>query len=202
MNMGNTGKSLYLALVVVMILLSAVTVRPVNSQTVASETLVGFDVLASSEGSNVHSIGLLIFAKDAKYNTVNTFTGSVYFTSDLGTIIPAVSGPFSKGFWRGSVDAIGVTSADVGHSNKITIYVNDGNGHTGSTTVLITSYTELPSLTPTMPTPTGKPSPTITPIATPSPSVPEFFWLTTLPLLLAIPMVLIIFRKSVSRHRK
>ena len=36
----------------------------------------------------------------------------------------------------------------------------------------------------------------------PSPSVPEFSWLTILPLLLAIPMVLIIFRKSVSRHRK
>lgn len=36
----------------------------------------------------------------------------------------------------------------------------------------------------------------------PSPTIPEFCWLTILPLLLAIPMVLIIFRKSVSRHRK
>jgi nitrous oxidase accessory protein len=37
---------------------------------------------------------------------------------------------------------------------------------------------------------------------TPSPSVPEFSWITTLSLLLATPMVSIIFRKSVSRHRK
>ncbi len=35
---------------------------------------------------------------------------------------------------------------------------------------------------------------------TPSPSVPEFSWLTILPLLLAIPIALVIFRKTVSRN--
>ncbi len=38
------------------------------------------------------------------------------------------------------------------------------------------------------------------PTATPSPSVPEFSWLTILPMLLAIPIVLVIIRKTVSRN--
>ena len=42
--------------------------------------------------------------------------------------------------------------------------------------------------------PTATPSPTLTP----SPSVPEFSWLTILPILLAIPIVVVIIRKTVS----
>jgi hypothetical protein len=42
------------------------------------------------------------------------------------------------------------------------------------------------------PTPTA----TLTPTATPNPSVPEFSWLTILPLLICIPIVLIIIRKK------
>ena len=50
------------------------------------------------------------------------------------------------------------------------------------------------------PDPEITPPPSITP-PTPTPSVPEFSWLTTLPLLLAIPIVLILIRKMVFSHR-
>ena len=38
-------------------------------------------------------------------------------------------------------------------------------------------------------------------IISPSPTVPEFSWLTTLPLLLAIPIVLVIIRKTKQKHQ-
>jgi hypothetical protein len=58
-----------------------------------------------------------------------------------------------------------------------------------------TGFTVSPIKTPT-PSPTA--TPTASPISTanPSPTVPEFSWLTILPLLLCIPIVLIIIRKK------
>ena len=44
------------------------------------------------------------------------------------------------------------------------------------------------------------PLPSTTLSTTPTPSIPEFSWLTILPLLLAIPIVLVIVRKTVSRN--
>jgi hypothetical protein len=63
-----------------------------------------------------------------------------------------------------------------------------------SVNVLATS--ETPSPTPTI-TPTATPTPTSEPsiLPTPTPSVPEFSWLTTLLILLAISIALIIVRK-------
>ena len=58
-----------------------------------------------------------------------------------------------------------------------------------------TGFTVYPAKTPT-PSPTA--TPTASPISTanPSPTVPEFSWLTFLPILLYIPIVLIIIRKK------
>ncbi len=56
--------------------------------------------------------------------------------------------------------------------------------------------TSAPSLTASQSTPSPSPSS----IPTSTPSVPEFSWLTILPILLAIPIVLVIIRKTVSRN--
>lgn len=193
--MGSKSKIIaFLCLTTLLYLLILFPIENVHAETGSSGNVSRFVVLASSEGSNVHAIGLLIFARDVNYNSVKTFTGSVYFSSNVGTVTPVSSGSFSEGFWKGTV-SVNVTNPK-GHDNLI-ISVDDGYGHTGSTSVLVTSYSDLPN--PTTMTPTSSPipvaSPTLssspiqqpTPMPTPSPSptVPEFsLWI--LPLLLSI----------------
>jgi hypothetical protein len=48
--------------------------------------------------------------------------------------------------------------------------------------------------------PVASPSPSLPPTNSPTPSVPEFSWLTILPFLLAIPIVLVIVRKRLQRN--
>ena len=62
--------------------------------------------------------------------------------------------------------------------------------------------TSIASSTPssTVPTPSININQESTPTPSPSPSVPEFSWLTILPILLAIPIVLVIVRKRLQRN--
>jgi hypothetical protein len=176
--MGTKSKSLTLVLIPILAFSSLILDYSAFAQTGSSGNVASFTILDSSKGSNIHAIGLLIFAYDINHNTASTFTGSVYFTSNVGTVSPASSGHFSRGFWSGILNVNGVTPAIVGPTNQITISINDGNGHTSSKSISITSYDDLPSPTIT-PAPTSSltplPSLSPTPITTltPSPSIPE-----------------------------
>jgi hypothetical protein len=207
--MGTKNKSFTLVLILILAFSSLMLVYPACAQTGSSGNVASFTILDSSEGSNIHAIGLLIFAYDINHNTASTFTGSVYFTSNVGTVSPASSGPFSRGFWSGILNVNGVTPAIVGPTNQITISINDGNGHTSSQSISITSYDDLPSPTIT-PAPTSSPTPlpslSPTPITTltPSPSIPEFSLLAILPLLFSMLFIAVILRhrKTVNLIRK
>jgi len=198
--MGTKSKSFSLVLVALFLIIafsSLILDYPAFAQTGSSGNVASFTILASSEGSNVHAIGLLIFAYDINHNTASTFTSSVYFTSNVGTVSPASSGPFSNGFWSGILNVNGVTPTMVGPTNQITISINDGNGHTSSQSISITSYDDLPSPTIT-PAPTSSPtqlpsfSPTPYATLTPTSTIPEFpSW--TIPLLLGCMVTVIAF---------
>jgi len=206
--MGTASKSFVLALSLIIAFLSLMLVYPAFAQTGSSGNVASFTILASSEGSNIHAIGLLIFAYDVNHNAASTFTGGVYFTSNVGTVSPASSGPFSRGFWSGILNVNGVTPAIVGPTNQITISINDGNGHTSSQSISITSYDDLPSPTITpastsSPTPLPSLSPTPITTLTPSPSIAEFSsWaiLLFLSIILTTAGLLVYHKNTNGRH--
>jgi hypothetical protein len=157
---------------------SNVTITPSFPQTtelsVSEDPGVGgFSVLVPSNVTlgNTFEVGLVALYANGYWD--RNFTGSVSFSSSKGTISPSMSGAFTEGSWNGFIN---MSEAGV----DIVIYVNDGNGHTGRSTPV--SVYQM------------NPTPTSSANSTPTPSVPEFSFLSVI-FLLAVASVSLVYIK-------
>ena len=99
---------------------------PSNTFAVNPAGVNHFDVgMVNSPQTAGTAFNIALTAKDTYGNTVTTFNGTVNITDGTGTITPTVSGNFNSGVRTQSVS---VRQAQ----NDVSITVNDGSGHVGS----------------------------------------------------------------------
>jgi hypothetical protein len=77
----------------------------------------------------------------------------------------------------------------------ISLQITDSNGESE-----YESFQPMGIVVTVQPSPVASPSQSLSPTNFPSPSVPEFSWLTILPILLAIPIALVIVGKRLQRN--
>jgi hypothetical protein len=185
--MGKDVKSFSLLLVIVLAVFILAIIKPAFAQTTepsvpGSPEVGGFSVLVPSNVTTLGSpLEVIVVAFYPNGYIDTSFTGHVNFSASKGTISPSTSGAFTDGSWRGLINM-----SEAGFD--IVVAVNDGNGHTGRSSPISVHQQD--------PTPTS--SLTSHPNSTPTPTVPEFSWLTILPLFIFMLSIAVIvrFRKT------
>jgi hypothetical protein len=83
-----------------------------------------FNTISSPQTAGT-AFSITITAKASNGNTVTSYTGTPTLSVSTGTISPTITGAFSSGVWTGMVTVTGAGSG-------VTLGVNDGSGHTGT----------------------------------------------------------------------
>jgi hypothetical protein len=135
----------------------------------------GFSVLVPSNVTVGRSFEVGLVALYANGYWDRNFTGYVSFSASKGTISPSRSDAFTEGSWNGFIN---ISEA----GSDIVIYVNDGNGHTGRSFPI--SVYQM------------NPTPTSSANSTPTPSVPEFSFLSVIFLLAAPTISMVYFKRK------
>ena len=162
---------------------------PIQNQTYYTNSVLLNFTFETNIASNTRAV-VFVYALD----------GQLGYHTPEGTRIERIGEfypPFNS-FYSTTID-------DVPNGNhllwvQVAFYSYSGGYPAESLSQIVSFTVDNTSLPPASPSPSPTQIPTPTPSPSPTSTIPEFSWLTILPILLTIPIVLIIVRKKLQRN--